>query len=408
MKIVLVNHYAVPTRFYPLARPALFAKKLKELGHDVVIVAASSIHNSKSQNLIDSKDSVKEFVDDGITYLLVKCLSYEGNGFRRVRNILQFANRLPKALARLENIDAIIATSFDPLSCKKGIEYAKKHGIKAIAEIADLWPETLVDYCNLSAKNPIVKYLRNVEKKIYLKSDSIIFTMEGAYNYIVEQKWEKIIPRNKTFYINNGIDLEQFNYNRNNYIIEDNDLNDAKIFKVVYTGSIRKVNNLGNLLDVAKLIENDKIKFLIWGDGDELDYLKERVHNEKIKNVIFKGRVDKKYIPYITSQANLNFAHNGQSRMFNYGISFNKIFDYLAAGKPILCDFDSKYNPVIQYEAGVEVKTALPKDIASQIELFSKMPNDKYELYCKNAIKAAENFDFKVLTEKLMKVIKNI
>ena len=79
--------------------------------------------------------------------------------------------------------------------------------------------------------------------------------------------------------------------------------------------------------------------FLIWGDGDEREVLEQRVVDEHINNVVFKGRVEKKYIPYITSQADLNIAHNTPTELFRFGISFNKIFDYMAAGKPTLSTF---------------------------------------------------------------------
>ena len=75
-----------------------------------------------------------------------------------------------------------------------------------------------------------------------------------------------------------------------------------------------------------------------YGDGDEREALQQRVAEENISNVVFKGRVEKKYVRYITSCADLNIAHNTPSSLFRFGISFNKLFDYLAAGNaaPIL------------------------------------------------------------------------
>ena len=74
-------------------------------------------------------------------------------------------------------------------------------------------------------------------------------------------------------------------------------------FKVVYTGTVRPVNNVGNLLDTAKLLKDKKdIQFLIFGGGSELEKLQQRVKDEHIDNVIFKGFVEKKYIPYILRQ----------------------------------------------------------------------------------------------------------
>lgn len=405
MKIWLINHYAVPPQYYPLARPSQIAKNLIEMGHKVTIISASTVHNSNCQNLIDCGERVKKITDNGIDYVLINCTSYKGNGIKRVKNILEFSKRLPGILSKMDKPDAIVATSFDPLTCYQGIKYAKKNGITAVAEIADLWPETLVAYNNLSKNNILVRYLRSIEKKIYTLSDAIVFTMENAYDYIIEQKWENEIPKSKVFYINNGIDLKQYDENLHNYRIADEDLDNEELFKVVYTGSIRKVNNVGMLLDVAKQLKNPKICLLIWGEGDQKSDLLKRVEKEGITNVKFKGRVDKKYIPYITSKADLNIIHNEPSPIFRFGISFNKMFDYLAAGKPMLTDFPSKNNPSVVGGAGIDVDDATISNIAKAIDDISVTPSEQLSAFGRNARLTAEKYDFKLLTKKLADVI---
>jgi len=281
----------------------------------------------------------------------------------------------------------------------------KKYGAKAVAQITDLWPQNLIDFNIVKPSNPVVYFLRCVEKKIYKKCDVLIFAAEGAYDYIKEQNWENDIPRSKVRFINNGIDLNLFDYNKEHYSIEDEDLNNSNMYKVVYTGSVRHVNDLGRLLDVAKLIRVDRIKILIWGSGDELEKLKDRAVAEHINNLVFKGCVEKKYVPYITSKADLNIAHNNPSPVFRYGISFNKIFDYMAAGKPILCDFPCKYNPVLLNGAGVSVDSADAEDIARKIEEFSQMTSVDVKKYCEAARKAAEKYEFEVLTDSMLSAL---
>lgn len=407
MRIWLINHYAVPPQYYPLARPSLFARNLIKMGHEVTIIAASTVHNS-DKNLIKGKEDVKKIIDDGIPYILIKCSDYQGNGLSRVVNILEFAKKLPRVLDTLDKPEAIVSTSFDPLSCYVGIKYAKKHGIKAIAEIADLWPETLVSYNGVNPKNPLVICLRYVEKNIYTKSDRIVFTMEGAYDYIVEQGWENEVPRKKVAYINNGIDLEQFEYNRVHYQIEDDDLKNPSTFKVVYAGAIRKVNNLSLLIDAAKCVKNKDVRFLIWGDGDDLERLRERVVKEDILNVVFKGRVQKKYIPYITSCADLNIAHGQYSPILRFGLSMNKMFDYLAAAKPILVDFHSPYDPAIDCGAAIESEDNSAEAIAIAVDKIADMTIQDRELLSKNAYIGAKKYDFSNLSKRLLEIICSI
>ena len=407
MNIWLINHYAVPPKYYPLARPANFAKYLMAMGHTVTIFAASSVHNS-TMNLITDGRRWREETVDGVHYVYIKCCDYQGSGLKRIYNICEFAWKLPGVCKHFPKPDAIVATSMPPTSCAMGVHLGRKWGCKTVAEIADLWPESIVAYGIAGPHNPAVLALRRLEKWIYKKADALIFTMEGAYDYIVEQGWEKEIPRAKVHYINNGVDLEQFDYNKEHFRVEDADLDEPDTFKVVYTGSIRKVNNLGLLLDAAKNVKDSRVKFLIWGDGDEREVLERRVRDENISNVVFKGRVEKKYVPSIVSRADLNFAHNSFTYLFNYGISFNKLFDYFAAGQPILCDFPCRYNPVVTYGAGTEVRDPQPQEVAAVIDHLSELSDEQRQSMGANARRAAEDYDFKRLTDKLISVIEGV
>lgn len=408
MNIWLINHYAVPPRYYPLARQTCFAKYLMAMGYTVTIFAASTVHNS-DKNLITDGSPWREDTVDGVHYVYVKCVDYQGSGLKRIYNICEFAWKLPGVCKRFPRPDAIVATSMPPTSCAVGIHLARKWGCRGVAEIADLWPESIVAYGIAGSHNPAVIALRWLEKWIYKRADAVVFTMERAYDYIKEQGWEDAVPRRKVHYINNGVDLPQFDENRTRFIAEDPILDDPDVFKVVYTGSIRPVNDLGLLLDAAKRVTDPRVKFLIYGDGDERPVLEQRVRDESISNVVFRGRVDKKYVPSIVSRADLNLAHNTPSSLFRFGISFNKLFDYLAAGKPVLSDFLCLHNPSVEQGAGISVDTPTPDAVAQAVMRFSAMPAEEYQTYCLNARKAAEeHYNFRVLTEQLLAVIESI
>ncbi len=404
MDIWLINHYAVPPKYYPLARQTCFAKYLMEMGHTVTIFAASTVHNS-TMNLITDGRPWRDEVVEGVHYVYIKCKGYQGSGLKRIYNICEFAWKLPGVCKRFSRPDVIVATSMPPTSCAMGIHLARKYKCKGIAEIADLWPESIVAYGIAGPHNPAVIALRWLEKWIYTHADDVVFTMEGAYDYIVKQGWEKEIPQSKVHYINNGVELDVFRYNRVHYPAEDSDLKDPGQFNVVYTGSIRPANNLSLVLDAAKQIRDPSIKFLIWGDGDERTVLAQRVQNEGISNVVFKGKVDKKYIPSIVSQADLNLMHLPPHAIFNYGISPNKLFDYMAAEKPVLCDFPCAYNPAVQRGAGELIDYPTPETVARAIEKMSCLPSEVYKAYCEAARQTAQEYDFKNLTKKLIEII---
>ena len=403
----IFNHYAEPPQYETRVRNNMMAKYLMQAGYDVTIFGASTIHNTNINLITDGSPYIRREYD-GLKFVHIKAPDYTGNGLSRKLNLLLFPFHLWQVTRKLGEKPDVIVNDLDVMAMSFPFWIARHFRVPIITEVRDLWPESLIEYGYLKRNSLLARFLYQAEKRMYLRSDSIVFSMEGAYDYIIEQGWDKEIPRSKVHYINNGVDLEQFDYNKEHFRVEDTDLDEPDTFKIVYAGSIRKVNNLGLLLDAAKCVKNPRVKFLIWGDGDERAALEQRVRDEKIANVEFKGRVEKKYVPSIVSRADLNFAHNTPSPLFRFGISFNKLFDYFAAGRPILCDFPCRYNPAIVYGAGVEVRDAEPQQIAAAIEHLAEMPATQRRTMGANARRGAEDYDFKQLTEKLVSVIESI
>lgn len=403
----IFNHYAEPPQYETRVRNNMMAKYLMRAGYDVTIFGASTIHNTNINLITDGSPYIRREYD-GLKFVHIKAPDYTGNGISRKLNLLLFPFHLWQVTRKLGEKPDVIVNDLDVMAMSFPFWIARHFRVPIITEVRDLWPESLIEYGYLKRNSLLARFLYQVEKRMYLRSDSIVFTMEGAYDYIAEQGWEKDIPRSKVHYINNGVDLELFDYDKEHFRVEDPELDDPEVFKVIYTGSIRRVNNLGLLLDAAKCVKDPRVKFLIWGDGDEREALEQRVCDEGLTNVVFKGKVEKKYIPSIVSRANLNFAHNAPSPLFRFGISFNKLFDYLAAGKPVLCDFPCPYNPAVTYGAGIEVSGTQPQQIAKAIDALVTSAEQEWQSYCANARRAAEDYDFRVLTQKLLNVIGEI
>lgn len=258
----------------------------------------------------------------------------------------------------------------------------------------------------------MAKILYRGEKWIYKKADKLIFTMEGGKDYIIERGWDKEsggpVDLDKVHHINNGVDLEVFNYNKNTYVLQDEDLDNPDTFKVIYTGSIRKVNKLSLLIETAKLIKDSRIKFLIWGDGNERELLQSRCREEGVKNIIFKGYVNKKYIPNILSKADVNLLHGGYTSIMRYGMSANKLFDYIAAKKPILSDLKTNYDLILKYHLGIVTDSQEPNDIKEALEKLCSLSIEQREFFKKNLITASNEYDFKTLTIKLANIIETV
>lgn len=186
-----------------------------------------------------------------------------------------------------------------------------------------------------------------------IKCDALIFTKEGDTDYLKEKGWTTAqggdISLDKCHYINNGVDLETYSEQITTDILDDPDLLDETNFNVVYAGTVRPVNNVGNLLDCAAILKKkpgyENVQFLIFGDGSELDTLKKRVGDEHLDNVKLKGFVARKYMPYILNKSSINILNYSQNE-YNWtrGNSSNKLFEYMASGKPIISTVKGIFN----------------------------------------------------------------
>lgn len=403
-KVWILNHYSVPKELGPWIRHYKFGEELIKKGHGVKIFAASTIHNT-SKNLIEdsSKYLYKEF--NGVPFIFIKTTNYNGNGIKRIINMFFYSIRVLFVSRKFENEkpDVIYASSAHPLTWVSGYILAKKYNAKFIAETRDLWPETFVAMGKLSRRNILARILYKLEKVIYKRADKLLFTFPGGKDYV-----ESIgIDTTKVRYINNGVDLEEFNNNKNKYIYEDDILN-SDSFNIVYTGSMGIANSLNYIVESALLIQNNGFKditFMLFGDGYQREELEEFVQKNNIKNVIFKGRVEKKYIPSILSKSDLNIFTGKYIDLYKYGLSLNKMFEYFASGKPTLSNIECGYDLLVEYGCGITVKGGSAESLAEGILKYYNLSKKEYDSYCKNALKAAQDFDFKILANKLEEII---
>lgn len=409
--IWIFNQYNMPPEFGPLNRHYNFGKYLKRKGLNPVIFVGSYLHNTDIQ-VIKGKELYKKYNDCDFPYLFVRTCNYSKSKTKRIYAMFEFYRNIMKITKKMEKPDVIIGSTAHPLAAIAAIRLAKKYGCQSIVEVRDLWPESFVAYNILKRDNPFLRLLYAGEKWIYKNADKLIFTMEGGKDYLLDRGWDKDqggpIDLSKVYHINNGVDLEVFNINKERYKVEDDDLNDTESFKVVYTGSIGRANNVKKIVEAAEHIYrngNTKIKFLIFGRGSEQKSLERYCRENNLENIKFKGFIDKKYIPYILSKSDLNILHFEQNSLKKYGASLNKLFDYFASGKPTISDSEFGYDIIKKYECGIVVDNADAEQLANSILEISEMPVEKYTLYCNNSLKAAQEYDFKVLAQKLIDIL---
>ena len=387
------------------------AKYMNKERYNVYIISSSAVHNSDF-NFITDKKKYQISNIDGVNYVHIKTDQYNGNGLKRVINILQFYFNTKRARKKLEKEigkpDIIYASSPVPTAAVVGLSIAKKSKAKSIVEVRDLWPDSIVSFNVAKKNNILVKILYHIEKMMYIKADKLVFTMAGGKEYLQTKKYKDKIDLSKVYNINNGVDIEQYDYNYKNYAIEDDtDLNDSETFKILYTGSIRKAYNVKQILELAKKIQDNKfdnVRVFLFGNGNEKPEMIQYCEDNNIKNVIFRDFVDNKYIPNIMSKCDICLLHGQNVDIFKYGTSQNKMFAYLYSGKPIISTFYNPYELIEKNGCGITLRNnTLDEYYEAFLKIYNSYEENK-EKYKENDKKLLEQFDYKNLAKELENV----
>lgn len=412
MNIWIVNYYCSPPEFDHHGRHIAFARHLQKQGHNVYIIMAGS-HGDR--DYVDNYEGKQyKFVRyDDLNFIHVKCPHYKGNGLKRCFSIFVFAIRVFLCRKRFAKPDVILHNIHEPFDypiswCPKRLK------AKYIVEDWDMWTRSLITMGFVKKNGLLANIISSIAEKQFSKADSIVFSIEGGTEYVKDMKWNKEcggkVDITRIQYINNGVNLKEFDRCKNEEVLEDEDLLDDNYFKVVYMGSINHANNVGSLIEVAKLLKNQpKIKFLFYGDGANRDELEKYCQEAGLTNVVFKQRkIPFSKVPYVLSHCDLNLLHYNQT-VGHYGLSAGKLFMYLASGKPICSNLDLRdYDLITKNNIGVAKPFKTDKEYAEAMLSFVNMPKEDYYEICKRVRKVSEQFDYPVLSKHLMDIINKL
>ncbi len=405
MKTVwILNHYAQKpggpgsTRHYSLAR------HLKKRGWQTVIIASSAEHGTGKQR-IEGNNRVQLEDVDGVRFCWVRSPSYRGNGFWRILNIAAYTISVLVFCRtwKLPRPDIIIGSSVHPLAALVGQRLARRFCVPFVFEVRDLWPETLIAMGAISRNGIIAKLMRWLEKYLYQNASSILVLLPKAIDYIGGLG----IDRQKVYWLPNGTDVELFK-------VRHKEVGASDIFTFMYFGSHGKANRLEPIIRAfAALLmdkENPSCQMRFIGDGplkSELISLTEELEIEKY--VSFEPSVFKAQIPQIAAQADAFVVNIGDLPIYRYGISLNKIFDYLAAAKPIIFSGNSINNPVSDAGAGISVSADNVREITVAMKtLLLATPEERSSMGKRGFSYVESNFSYQHLSKELADVLENV
>lgn len=376
MNIWIINPFdPLPGEAWREGRYAYLSAYLSGIGHHVTWWTSNFSHMTKTFRCSEGQSRI---INDNYSIRLLPTPSYRNNvGFARLYNHFVFAQKLKAQSERAKSGPDIVLASFPPIeSARMAVSMGRRLGAKVVIDVQDLWPE-FFHIVFPKILRPLARMaMLPVERRanwVYRNADAIMGVSKEYMKRGLDES-RKVRPG---LLLHIGIDLKFFDdlYSRSNSMAAKDEL------LVSFTGTVGKSCDIRTILEAANLLSRKKsIKFVVAGGGPEYVYWKNRSIRAKASNVAFAGSLG--YSDLVDLLKRTNVGLNAYS-LVALGCSRtalqtfpNKVFDYLAAGLPIINSVPGEVEDILQARrAGITYKGGYAESLAGAIEFLADRPD---------------------------------
>lgn len=387
MRIWIFNQYAsTPDRL--MTGAFYLAKALAARGHQVTVFAAGFEYYSRRELRLRGGEWSRRERRKGVEFVWVRTVSYDDRLWRRALNMASyFASAMAAALGRRDRPDVVMGSCPHPLAVLGAFLVASAKRARFVYEIRDLWPQTFVDRGTFSSGHPLVRVLRLLERFLLQRASLVVSVLPHAHEYVESLG----LDPSKVVWIPNGVEVAAFEApadrrvsgrwasqgRRADEILSTPRPDRPRTF--MYLGGLNHYQGLETVLEAARLLQEDGVRdarFVIVGRGFAKDELVDLAAGMGLRNCEFREAVPRARVAEVLAEADVLVFHLRKLSVLRYGMSPNKLCDYLAAGKPILCAAQARNDPVREAGAGISVPPEEPQALAQAVQDFLRMPRE--------------------------------
>ena len=403
MNILYINHYAGSIKHGMEYRPYYLAREWVKLGYKVTIVASQYSHLRQLNVVIPNGQNYVRETIDGIDYIWCRTKPYKHNGLKRLANIFEFLFRLYGLIPHLVKLKPsyVIASSTYPFDTILANKIAKKTQAKFIYEVHDLWPLTPMELGGMSRYHPFIWLMQRAENYGYKKAKQVVSLLPCAKEYMMAHGMQA----DKFIYVPNGISCDDWgSYNDNISQHHQNIINCAKqdySLVIGYAGGMSDANALEYL--IAAAIERPQVAFILVGDGVLRLSLINQVKQSKLSNVFILPAIKKPQIPQFLKQMDVLYIGWHKLPIYRFGISPNKLFDYMLSARPILHSVTAGNDLVLDANCGISVAAEDVMAITQAIDSYQNMDSQQRDKIGSNGCNYVVKYhDYKTLAAKFL------
>lgn len=368
MRIWILNHYASPPDRPAGTRHYEFGRLLAGWGHDVTIFASSFSHFSRAEERLAPGERMRAEVVDGVRFVWIRTIPYSGNDHRRVLNMVSYAAGVVRAQRTMARPDVVIGSCVHPLAAAAACLIGALRRTPFVFEVRDLWPQTLIDMGALRDGGATARALRALERFLYHRARLVISLLPGAAEYITAAG----VPESKVVYIPNGIaerTMVPAGPDTQARALADriSRWREAGCLVAGYVGSHGAANGADVLVEAAAVLRDrgiGDIALVLVGDGPDKERCEQLARRHGLRNILFSPPVPKQAVPGVLKALDVTLFPLRDVPVFRYGLSSNKLFDYLASGRPVIYACALADNPVRASGGGICVRPEAPAALA--------------------------------------------
>ncbi len=407
MRILYIHQYFASRKGRTGTRSYEFARYLVGQGHQVTMVT-SGLANDEFP--VCRREPCCAYEIDGIRVMAVAAGYNDPNlgtslrGWQRMLQFYRFAQAAAQVGKGLGAFDVVFATHTPLPVGLAGLAVSRYLGIPFVFEVRDLWPDALVNVGALT--NPaIVWWLRRMARRIYRGADHVVALSPGMKDGIVRAG----IAPEKVTVIPNACDLDLFRPDLDGSAARQR-LGLGGRFAALYFGAMGLANGLEYVIDAARVLaerKNDDIVLVLQGGGGRREELERRARGYGLTNVVFGPLVSHEEVAQVVAGCEVCLTIFRAAKEHTW--SPNKMFDALAAGRPVLLNVGGWLKETIDRgQCGWYVDPARPEALAEALVALSQQPPLCRQMGANARALAEREFDRRRLAKRLEEVLRSV
>jgi len=355
-RLLWVNHFAVTPDMGGGTRHFEMGRELANRGWAVTIAASDFHYHARTymRRTSGADHSARIETLDGVRFAWLWAAPYERNDSRRAWNWLSFGRSLGQWTNGKERPDIVMGSTPHLFAALAAWRAARRHRVPFVLEVRDLWPESLA----VGSVRRGLSYwaLHLLARFLYRVADRIVVLTQGVADFLTRSG----VAPYRIILAPNGVDVAA--YDRTTRASREQ-------LRLVYAGAHGPANGLDAVLDAAELLRDEpRVAFDLVGDGPSKAGMLERARARGLDNIRFREPISKSAMPAFLAECDAGLMVLKNVPLFAFGVSPNKLFDYLAAALPVICNVPGEVAEIVRRSgAGIQARDASGEALADAI-----------------------------------------